>query len=197
MIVEPDSILSDVPWQALVDPQGEYLGSRFAIVVSPGLGYWLDLTLARRNLSRENGPSRGDALARFLSRFPLSSAAGCGPGSPKRVASQFLHARACSLERKSRPLAIQQELARSRCISLCWARRLGSQTERPRPRVSLTNRTEMRMNRHFFRRATWNKHCFNGCNSLCCPLVLLRKQRKGLRDQTLLSAASSVQAFRT
>ena len=43
LIVETDSILSDVPWPALVDPRGEYVGRRYAIVTSPGLGYWLNL----------------------------------------------------------------------------------------------------------------------------------------------------------
>jgi CHAT domain-containing protein/cytochrome c-type biogenesis protein CcmH/NrfG len=43
LILEPDSVLSEVPWSALVDPRGEYLGSRFAIVISPGLGYWQNL----------------------------------------------------------------------------------------------------------------------------------------------------------
>jgi CHAT domain-containing protein len=43
LIIEPDSFLSNVPWSALVEAHGEYLGSKFAVVVSPGLGYWLNL----------------------------------------------------------------------------------------------------------------------------------------------------------
>jgi len=43
LIVEPDSVLSEVPWSALVDSHGEYLGTNIVIVVSPGLGYWLNL----------------------------------------------------------------------------------------------------------------------------------------------------------
>jgi len=39
LIIEPDLFLSEVPWAALVDARGEYLGERFALVISPGLGY--------------------------------------------------------------------------------------------------------------------------------------------------------------
>ena len=43
LILELDSSLSDVPWPALVDQQGKYLGDDFSMVISPGLGYWLNL----------------------------------------------------------------------------------------------------------------------------------------------------------
>jgi CHAT domain-containing protein/predicted negative regulator of RcsB-dependent stress response len=111
LIVEPDSILSDVPWQALVDPQGEYLGSRFAIVVSPGLGYWLNLrppaAISPEGAALVVGmPSLAPVVA---SRFaPLPDA----DREAQRVASQFLHARLL-YGTEVTALAIKQELARS------------------------------------------------------------------------------------
>ena len=111
LIVEPDSILSDVPWQALVDPQGEYLGSRFAIVVSPGLGYWLNLrppaAISPEGTALVVGmPSLAPVVA---SRFaPLPDA----DREAQSVASQFLHARLLHGTEVT-ALAIKQELARS------------------------------------------------------------------------------------
>jgi CHAT domain-containing protein len=43
LIIEPDLFLSEVPWPALVDERGDYLGKRFTLVISPGLGYWRNL----------------------------------------------------------------------------------------------------------------------------------------------------------
>jgi CHAT domain-containing protein len=40
LIIETDGVLSQLPLQALVDSQGEYLGRRFAIVSSSGFGYY-------------------------------------------------------------------------------------------------------------------------------------------------------------
>jgi CHAT domain-containing protein len=111
LIVEPDSILSDAPWQALVDPQGEYLGSRFAIVVSPGLGYWLNLrppaSISPEGTALVVGmPSLAPVVA---SRFaPLPDA----NREAQSVASQFLHARLL-YGTEVTALAIKQELARS------------------------------------------------------------------------------------
>jgi len=53
LVIEPDGFLSEVPWPALVDSRGEYLGSKFSIVVSPGLGYWLKLRLPAAISSRQ------------------------------------------------------------------------------------------------------------------------------------------------
>lgn len=36
---ETDGVISKIPFPALVDSRGEYLGSRFAVVFSPGVGY--------------------------------------------------------------------------------------------------------------------------------------------------------------
>jgi CHAT domain-containing protein len=111
LIVEPDSILNDVPWQALVDPQGKYLGSRFAIVVSPGLGYWLNLrppaAISPEGTALIVGmPSLAPVVA---SRFaPLPDA----DREAQSVASQFLHARLL-YGTEVTALAIKQELARS------------------------------------------------------------------------------------
>jgi CHAT domain-containing protein len=37
LVIEPDGSVSAVPFQALVDPSGQYLGTRFAMVSSPGV----------------------------------------------------------------------------------------------------------------------------------------------------------------
>lgn len=39
LVVEPDGALIQIPFQALVDPQGQYFGRHFSIVESPGLAY--------------------------------------------------------------------------------------------------------------------------------------------------------------
>jgi CHAT domain-containing protein/Flp pilus assembly protein TadD len=43
LIIEPDLFLSEVPWPALMDSRGEYLGARYALVISPGLRYMQNL----------------------------------------------------------------------------------------------------------------------------------------------------------
>jgi len=111
LIVEPDSILSDVPWQALVDPQGEYLGNRFAIVVSPGLGYWLDLrspaAISPETTTLVVGmPAVASLVA---SRYPPLPDA---DREARSVASQFWHSRLLS-GTEATSLAIQQALSRS------------------------------------------------------------------------------------
>ena len=111
LIVEPDSILSDVPWQALVDPQGEYLGNRFAIVVSPGLGYWLDLrspaAISPETTALVVGmPTIASVVA---SRFPPLPDA---DREARSVASQFRRSRLLSGTEVTSP-AIQEELSHS------------------------------------------------------------------------------------
>lgn len=111
LIVEPDSILSDVPWQALVDARGEYLGSRYAIVVSPGFGYWLNLrppaVISPENTALVVGiPAIASVVA---SRFaPLPDA----DREAQNVASQFRHSRLLSGTEVT-AAAIRQGLSRS------------------------------------------------------------------------------------
>jgi CHAT domain-containing protein len=111
LIIEADSILSDVPWLALIDPRSEYVGSRYTIVVSPGLGYWLNLRPAavispQRSALVIGMPTITSVVA---SRFvPLPDADREAQG----VASQFRHARLLS-GAKVTSLAIRQELSRS------------------------------------------------------------------------------------
>jgi CHAT domain-containing protein/tetratricopeptide (TPR) repeat protein len=111
LIVESDSILSDVPWPALVDPRGEYVGSRYAIVISPGLGYWLNLrppaVLSPERTALVVGmPTIASVVA---SRFvPLPDADQEAQG----VASQFRHSRLLSGAQVT-SLAIRQELPHS------------------------------------------------------------------------------------
>lgn len=111
LIVEPDSILSDVPWPALVDPRGEYLGSRLAIVVSPGLSYWLHLRSPATISPEQTALVVGmpTLASRFASRFsPLPDA----NREAQSVASRFRHSRLLSgKEVTSR--AIRQELSHS------------------------------------------------------------------------------------
>jgi CHAT domain-containing protein len=111
LIVEPDSILSDVPWQALVDAQGEYLGNRFAIVVSPGLGYWLDLRSPAAISPETTTLVVGmPAIASLVaSRYPPLPDA---DREARSVASQFRRSRLLSGTEVT-SLAIQQALSRS------------------------------------------------------------------------------------
>src|SRR5262249_4900884 len=104
-------ILSDVPWSALVDPHGQYLGSRFTIVVSPGIGYWLDLR-SPASISPEKTalvvgmPTIASAVA---SRFaPLPDA----DREAQIIASRFQHARLL-FGAEVTSVAIRQELSRS------------------------------------------------------------------------------------
>lgn len=39
LVVEPDGAIAHVPMQALVDPAGQFLGTRHAIISSPGIGF--------------------------------------------------------------------------------------------------------------------------------------------------------------
>ena len=111
LIVEPDFILSEVPWQALVDAREQYLGSQFAIVVSPGLGYWLNLrppaAISPGKTALVVGmPWLAPVVA---SRFaPLPDA----DREAQSVASQFLHARLL-YGTEVTALAIKQELSGS------------------------------------------------------------------------------------
>jgi len=95
LVVEPDSLLSDVPWQALVDTHGEYLGSRQSMVVSPGLGYWLRL--------RSSAPISPERTALVVGMPALSSV----------VASRF--APLPEADREAQNVAIQ--FRRSRLLS--------------------------------------------------------------------------------
>ena len=111
LIVESDSILSDVPWPALVDPKGEYLGSDFSMVISPGLGYWLNLrppaVFSRETAALVVGmPTLATAV---VSRFaPLPDA----DREAREVASQFRHSHLLS-GTAATSLAIQGELSHS------------------------------------------------------------------------------------
>jgi CHAT domain-containing protein/tetratricopeptide (TPR) repeat protein len=111
LIVESDSILSDVPWPALVDPRGEYVGNRYAIAASPGLGYWLNLRppaviSTERSALVVGVPTIASAVA---SRFaPLPDADQEAQG----VASQFRHSRLLSGAQVTSDV-IRQELPHS------------------------------------------------------------------------------------
>lgn len=110
LIVEPDSILSNVPWSALVDSRGHYLGSKFAVVNSPGLGYWLNLrsptaiSPAQRALV-VGMPTLTSAVA---SRFPPLADV---DRETENIASQFRHSRLLSGTGVT-SLAIRHELSR-------------------------------------------------------------------------------------
>lgn len=111
LIVEPDSILSEVPWPALVDPRGEYVGSKFAIVVSPGLGYRLNLRRPEAVSPEQKALVVGTpALAAAItSRFsPLPDA----DREARTIAARFRHARLLLGMAVTSP-TIRQELKRS------------------------------------------------------------------------------------
>jgi CHAT domain-containing protein/tetratricopeptide (TPR) repeat protein len=111
LIVEPDSILSDVPWSALVDPEREYLGSRFAIAISPGLGYWLNLrspaTISPQKTALVVGMPTIASIV--VSRFPLLPDA---DREARSIASQFRHSRLLSGTEVT-STAIQEEISHS------------------------------------------------------------------------------------
>ena len=111
LIVEPDSMLSDVPWIALLDSHGQYLGARFTIVVSPGLGYWLGLR-SPASISREKTalvvgmPTIASEVAERFAPLPDADR------EAQNVASRFQHSHLLSGGEVT-SVAIRQELARS------------------------------------------------------------------------------------
>jgi CHAT domain-containing protein/cytochrome c-type biogenesis protein CcmH/NrfG len=111
LIVEPDSILSDVPWPALVDPQQEYLGSHFAIAVSPGLGYWLNLRSPAAISPEKTALVVGmpTIASMVASRFPPLPDA---DREAQLIASQFRHSRLLFGAEVTSP-AIQEEISHS------------------------------------------------------------------------------------
>lgn len=111
LIVEPDSVLSEVPWPALVDSRGEYLGSKVAIVVSPGLGYWLNLRPTEPVSPGQRAlvvgmPALSPAVASRFSTLPEADREAQG------VAARFRNPRLLS-GMEVTPSAIRQELPRS------------------------------------------------------------------------------------
>jgi CHAT domain-containing protein/tetratricopeptide (TPR) repeat protein len=111
LIVEPDSILNDVPWPALVDARGEYLGSDLAIVVSPGLGYWINLrvtaTISPEQTALVVGmPAVTSAVASRFSPLPDADREARG------ITARFRHSRLLSGTDVT-SLAIRRELPRS------------------------------------------------------------------------------------
>ena len=112
LLIEPDSVLSTVPWPALVDSSGEYLGSRFAIVVSPGLGYWRNLRSPATISSEQTALVVGmPALAaRVAARFPSLPDAS---REAQDIAARFRDSHLLSGKEVSAS-AIRQELLRSK-----------------------------------------------------------------------------------
>jgi CHAT domain-containing protein/tetratricopeptide (TPR) repeat protein len=111
LIVEPDSFLSDVPWPALVDGRGQYLGNQLAIVVSPGLSYWLNLRAATTISPEQTAlvvgmPELASAVASRFSPLPDADREAWS------IAARFRHSRLLS-GREVTSSAIRQELARS------------------------------------------------------------------------------------
>ena len=111
LIVEPDSFLSDVPWPALVDGRGQYLGNQLAIVVSPGLSYWLNLRAATTISPEQTAlvvgmPELASAVASRFSPLPDADR------EASSIAARFRHSRLLS-RREVTSSAIRQELARS------------------------------------------------------------------------------------
>jgi tetratricopeptide (TPR) repeat protein len=111
LIVEPDSFLSDVPWPALVDGRGQYLGNQLAIVVSPGLSYWLNLRAATTISPEQTAlvvgmPELASAVASRFSPLPDADR------EASSIAARFRHSRLLS-GREVTSSAIRQELARS------------------------------------------------------------------------------------
>lgn len=111
LVIEPDSVLSSVPWPALVDSRGEYLGSRFATVVSPGLSYWRNLRSSATISSEQKALVVGmPALsATVAARFPSLPDVG---REAQNIAARFRHSHLLSGSEVSAS-AIRQELSRS------------------------------------------------------------------------------------
>ena len=69
LVIEPDSSLADIPFEALQSPQGDFLGTAFSIVVSPG-GRFRLAALTDRNLTRDRAllvdPDYSDPNSGFL-----------------------------------------------------------------------------------------------------------------------------------
>ena len=111
LLIEPDSVLSTVPWPALVDSRGEYLGSRFAIVVSPSLSYWRNLRSSATISSEQRAlvvgmPALAAAVAARFSSLPDADR------EAQDIAARFRHSHLLS-GREVSSSAIRQELLQS------------------------------------------------------------------------------------
>ena len=111
LVIEPDSVLSMVPWPALVDSRGEYLGSRFAIVVSPALSYWRNLRSPATISSEQRAlvvgmPALAAGVAARFSSLPDADR------EAQDIAARFQHSHLLSGTEVSSS-AIRQELSHS------------------------------------------------------------------------------------
>lgn len=107
VVIIPDDLLRDLPWSALVNSQGQYLGTVYSTVVSPGFGYNLKLRPVRPVTPRLRAlvvsiPSPGRA-ARFP---PLPEA----DEEARQVAAHFLRTQLLGTGRVTSP-RIRQELS--------------------------------------------------------------------------------------
>ena len=73
LIIDADDALAGIPFEALVDPQGQYLGDRFSIVASRGIYYRSDL--------REPASIRPDSIA-MIAAVPAPAADLYSPLNP-------------------------------------------------------------------------------------------------------------------
>jgi CHAT domain-containing protein len=53
LVIESDGSLEQLPFAALVSPDGRYLGQQFRLVISPGLGFWPELRATKPFSSRD------------------------------------------------------------------------------------------------------------------------------------------------
>jgi len=108
LLVELDSTLAPIPMQALVDANGEYLGAKFAITISPGTSYLRRLRPVRPITSGDRALVVGSpALSgNWASSFqPLPEAADEARG----IASKFKNAMLLTGQRAS-AVAVEKEL---------------------------------------------------------------------------------------
>jgi CHAT domain-containing protein/tetratricopeptide (TPR) repeat protein len=112
LVIEPDSVLSMVPWPAIVDSRGKYLGSQFAIVVSPGLSYWRNLRSPAAISSEQRAlvvgmPALAPAVGARFSSLPDAGS------EAQDIAARFRDSHLLS-GREVSAAAIRQELLRSK-----------------------------------------------------------------------------------
>jgi CHAT domain-containing protein len=106
LVIEPDKILEQIPFAALVDNQGGYLGDRYSLSISPGFDYLRESSPAP-SFSRE---SRALVVADSSSHPELGVDELPGAESEARsVASSFSHPR-LFLGEKASPLAVADAL---------------------------------------------------------------------------------------
>lgn len=111
LVIETDGILAQIPLQALINDANEYLGSRFAIVISPGVYFAMRLRAPSRFSGQQNALVVGaPTLAKDIAeQYPELPAA---EQEARSIANRFVGARHL-LGRDATLEAVERQLTRA------------------------------------------------------------------------------------